>query len=233
MPIPRILVAAILVLPACVDRADPVETTCAPSPAAATADPIAVRGRVVEEIGAAPVASAIVELRDAVTGVRLAETATDATGAYATTVATGGAVVVRAISADGFLPGYGYDPVPATDAPSAQMLVTRGELDALYSDAGIAPDPTKSTLLVVVTDCADHMVRGATVSVPGAARVVYLGDDTHFDPRATATSGNSAALVLGVPPGDTDVAIEAGDLAYRPWPVIAYADAFVTSWRKP
>lgn len=137
----------------------------------------------------------------------------------------------RKVTTEGYLDGYGFDSSHLPNEHPTQMMLTAAGADELYRKANVMRDPAKATVLVVVEDCAGRPVRGATISTD-AERVMYLGDDTQFDPALDATSGDSAALILNAPIGTLDIAVDAG-IEYSSWPIETYPGAFSVSWRRP
>ncbi len=234
----RALLIASPLVTACADNAAPVEGdfSCLGTQRTTVAtDPMSASGQVLNELGGAPIVGAGVEIHAISDAALLGQADTGATGSYAVALATGGIAptVYRQITAVGFLDAYAYDPAPMTAEPTLQALLTLVDTEQLYAAVGLAPDATRGTLLVTVVDCAGNTVRGATVSAAGAQRVAYLGDDTRFDPDATATSKDASALLFNVPAGPVELEIHAGDITYRAWPIESHADALTTSWRQP
>jgi len=228
----RALLIASPLLTACVDSAAPTnDFTCLGHQPATAVAPASARGLVLDEIGGAAIANAGVEIHAMSDDALLGNAETGSTGSYAIALA---AVppIYRRVTADGFVDSFAYDPAPLTGS-EVQAMLTRAETEQLYATVGLVPDPARGTLLVTVVDCNGETVRGATVTAPSAQRIVYLGDDTHFDPAATATSDDSTALVLGVPAGPVELEVKVGDLTYPAWPIASHAGALVTMWARP
>ena len=232
-----IALTPVLLLGACLDASETTSTadlSCVGMPDALAAPSTSMTGRVVSELGGTPISGATVVLLSPMLDAPLATAVTGVDGSYLAPLArtSGVSATYRKVSAEGYLDAYGFDSADA-ESPATDMMLTHDQAAQLYQDAGLTLDPAAGTLLVVVADCAGHTVRGATVTVAGAKRVVYLGDDTHFDLNAISTSGDSGVLLLGVPEGQVDVAIEVDGIAYRSQPIASHAGAVTTSWRRP
>ncbi len=225
-----LLVAASLSLVACVDSTESTaDLTClGPKPIAALHGPTS--GVVLDEIGGAGVPNALIEVRSRADQRVFASTGTDAHGEY-TMLLAADAPAFSKLTAEGYLDGYGFDSSHVPGEHAHQMMLTAAGSDELYRSAGVMRDLTKATVLVVVEDCTGRPVRGATISAD-AERVMYLGDDTQFDPALDATSGDSAALILNAPVGALDITVDAG-IEYSTWPIETSPGAFSVSWRRP
>ena len=231
----RALVLVVLALTACVDAGEPTRAGNDFSCVGATQHsslPAAIKGRVIDESAGAAIAGAYVEIES---GRFVIATATDADGWYTADLAHASATAAllqadtRRVSVPGFLDTYSYDPITEN---VVDTLLAPEDADHLYALAGLERDPTRGTILVVASDCAGQTVREATISVPGAQSVLYMRDDTRFDPTATRTSGDSAALVLNVPPGPVAITVSADEVTYE-LSTTSKPGALVTSRRQP
>lgn len=197
----------------------------------------AASGRVQREIGGEGV-SAVIEIRSVVDDALLGVASSDHTeppGSYSMPIDANEAVTIayRKASAPGFLDAYAYDPGPLTEHTQVHLIATGEDIETLSRSHGLEPDLAAGTVVIGVFDCKGVPVRGASVAVPGARRVVYMNYHTQFDAELDTTSGDSAVLALGVPPGPLDVEIRVGDVTFRRWPIESRAGALVTSWRRP
>lgn len=204
-------------------------------------DPLSLIARVKDPIGATNVGGANVEIRkrsdDSVLVMGTA-TAGSTGGLYALNVTTGGMAVpiYRKATLAGQLDGYTYDPFPPYDTNHSNRDIyapTAAHRDTYYAAAGIAADPAKSTVLVEIFDCADLQVYGATIEVPGAAKIIYLDDNGMPSTAQLSTGSPGIAVALDVPPGAVDITVHAGSVVYRPVPVTSRANSFIYAPRLP
>jgi hypothetical protein len=223
-----------LLLVACAETAEAPLEHC-PVETRVVSNPMLLGGLVVDELGAAPIAGATVTLHDSIDGTPIIDTGTGTDGSYRIALSTAGELpsVYRHAVAEGYLDGYLFEGA-ALSEPQILPLVTRDHADALHRSVGLERDVTRGMLLVAVTDCAGAPVAGATIEVPGAERVLYLGADTHFDAALDRTSIDSAAIVLGIPAGPAQVIVERGGGRIEDDTAIEiHADALATRWFRP
>jgi hypothetical protein len=230
-----------------IDSASPIScdfSCAATSRPTAAPDPIMRSGSVREWRGTGVVSGATVEVRSAGDDTVLATTTTmsgvSTAGRFTTSIATGGtapALYVKIIAA-GHLESYEYDPYPAFDADHASGLValtaTDSVVGALYQSAGLTHDAARGTLQLQVLDCAEHGVSGATVAVADTGVRYNSGaGGTTADPRAIATDSSATAWLLDAPAGSLDLTIRAGEVTFRSWKIVSYANAFTYAQRVP
>ena len=220
--------------------------SCAGVPWPATApDPLIVAGGITDDAGVF-LAGAAIEIH-AGDGALLAQATTSsgplmsAKGKYSLNLPTGGAAptIYRKASAAGYLDRYAFDAFPVFESYTVtEKVLTQAGSDALYQAAGVTADPSKGSLYVELYDCnlpphASSPGPGITIEGPADAHVVYFDDNGQPDPSLTATSSYAGALILGATAGTVDIAVHAGAITYRPWPVQVFAGAWTTSLRHP
>ncbi len=220
----------------------PGDFSCVTTPWPTTApDPLLVSGALVAQSGIT-VGSVAVEIRDGHTDALLGQATTsdgalDA-GSYGVRIATGGvAPQIYRTYKPSDLEIY-VDDWSATFDPTlvdGYNVQSQALLNSYYSLVNKPPDPTKGTVVVVVSDCGNTHDQGegglvgATVDPPPGATAIY---DTN-NLAATATTTASLVLLLDVAPGELDLTIHAGPVTYRPWPITVHANAYTYSARKP
>ncbi len=140
-----------------------------------------------------------------------------------------GIPAMRRAVADGYLDAVIYDPEGAQPFP----MIDASNLGRFAPSAGLQRDARDGVVLAIVEDCAGRTIEGATIHIAGGAEPLYLGADTRFDPRLTATSTDSAALIFGVPPGEVDVEVEFDGTTFSSFAVTVLPDTLVTVPRRP
>jgi hypothetical protein len=201
-------------------------------------DPLSLIARVKDPIGPVNVGGANVEIHKRSDDAVLVMGTAAGNGIFALNVATAGAApaIYRKATLAGRLDGYTYDPYPPFDTNHPQRDVytpTAANRDTYYTAAGIASDPTKSTVLVEIFDCIDIQVYGATIEAPGAAKVIYFDDGGVPNGSQLSTGSPGVAVALNVPPGAVDITVHAGSVVYRAVPVTSRANSFIYSPRLP
>lgn len=217
--------------------------SCVGVPRSETApDPLDVLGTTVGVAGGG-VGGLSIELRssadDALLGTATSRGGIQQPGNYGVELATGGVAptLYRKISGDGFLDVYDYDPAPVGATYRLATQVQRPEdLDLIYQQAGLTPDPTKGVVWIEIQDCiapdlGGHDIEGATVEVTRGT-VVYIDETGQLVPERTS-AGRGGAAILNVDPGELDPVIRAGSVVYRSWPVVVHPGAFTFTHRMP
>jgi len=201
-------------------------------------DPLSLIARVKDPGSATNIGNAAVEIRKRADDALIVMGTATAGGLYALNVPTGGTAlgIYRKATLAGRIDGYTYDPFPPYDTNHSNRDIftpTAASRDVYYTAAGITADPAKSTILVEIFDCADLQVYGATIDAPGAAKVIYLGDDSVPSATQLATGSPGIAIALNVPPGAVDITVHAGSVVYRAVPVTSRANSFLYTPRLP
>lgn len=201
-------------------------------------DPLSLVGRVTDPVTKTNVGDPTVEIHKRADDSVIVMGAGSANGIFAFNLTTGGTApaIYRKATAAGRLDGYTYDPFPPFDTmrPNRNIYApTAANRDTYYAAAGIAADPTKSTVLVEVLDCLDTVVYGATIDAPGAAKVIYLDDNGMPSAAQLSTAGPGVAVALNVAAGAADITVHAGSVVYRAVPVTSRANAFIYAPRLP
>ncbi len=174
------------------------------APAASAADPLVVGGKVfaIVHYDVSALAGVTVALRRTSDDGVLATSTTGDDGAFAISVASGGAAI------DGYLlvddgvhrPTYASFGAPITGAGDDALLIVAddAELGRWYADAGDTWSASKRTVVAAVTDCAHQSVAGATADVsPAPAHLVYYDATAkRWDP-SLAASGNGFVIATG------------------------------------
>jgi hypothetical protein len=172
------------------------------APPATAPDPLPVAGKVFasDHYQVTPVVDATVVLHRRSDDSVIAQLTTDASGAFATDVISGGVPVDAyfTITATGY-PSSRIDPGdPLSGGESALLLVAdASELARWYTDAGATYTPGARTLITTTVDCARSTITGSTITIQPAARVTYYNDVAKQWDATLAASTNGFALVTG------------------------------------
>jgi hypothetical protein len=144
-------------------------------------------------------------------------TTADATGAFSQDQATEGLprdAFLKA-SANGYLDSYYYPAVPLVHDLTVKMeLFKAANLATFEQIAGVTYDSTTSTLLVIVTDCNEDPVMGATVTTAPGGTVVYFGDGKP-SPGTTTTDSTGIALIPNLTSGNTTINATVSNMTLR------------------
>lgn len=201
------------------------------------ADPVMLDAFINDSYGFSLLPDAVVDLIATDDDTVLDRTISDEGGTLAFRVTTGGAPVdhYTRTTHDLFVTSYVYPSGPLVEDESHRALpllppVWRAEL-ALF--AGVALDPTKGIVEVIVTDCVGNRVEGATVDFHTPGATVAYWDLTFTDASATTTTQNGHAWAFNVPPGVVDATITVDGLQWRSRPVQSFADSRTLTWRAP
>lgn len=222
----------------------PGDYSCITTPWPTTApDPLKVAGVVISQASGIGHNGVVVEVHAAGSDALLAQATTagnqmqTTSGIYSVEIPTGGdaPVIYRKLTpVDQDI--YVYDATAAFDPALVLDFYEQSSstLADFASTFGETIDPAKGTVLLLISDCrtshvSDGSVAGATVDVPPGSRVIY---DTS-NPSATATTSLGSVLILNVPAGTLDLAIHAGPVTYRSWPVTVRANSWTYTERKP
>lgn len=211
----------------------PPDTTCAGDPPPMTAtDPVTVSGVVNDPNPTGggpggPVADVNIAAHLISDDSIVASTASAAPdGAYTLTAVTGGVPINGYIRMDKepamgtatYVPStfYPADPL-AADVMGLQIPLFDYQLLTLLTFIGVpAQDMNKGIVGVIVLDCANNPVEGATVNLsPMSGQVVYAGADDAPDPSLTATSSAGFALIVNVDPGTVAVNADWGGTPFE------------------
>ena len=181
--------------------------------------------------GSTPEPSVNVEVLDP-DGVQIATTVTGADGAYSTPISTSGVPVDGYIHGTkaGFIDTYVYPPAPlAADIDNGTVLIITSSTFALVqSFESVTQDAGNGFIGVVVSDCDNKPVAGATVTTdpPGVVRYNVAGIPNN---TATTTDVDGVAYVFNVPAGDVTVDADAGGQSLREHVINARADVVSTT----
>jgi hypothetical protein len=157
----------------------------------------------------------------------------DAQGAFAFTVETGGVPLDAYVRATmtGYLDSYIYPPAPyAGDSPGNDAnLIARSNFDLLSTFAQGNQQPGMGFIAMIVVDSAGTPVAGATVA-SSPASATYRYDDASGFPSANATStaSDGFSYMFNVP-GRVDVSAAKAGHTFRSHAVFARPDAFTTT----
>ncbi len=148
------------------------------------------------------------EAFEGINPVALATDTSDATGAYALTIANPAEMPVNGYikghaSQKAFRDTYLYPPFPLTaDTDQAPLLFISDETFGFFPIVlGFSQEDANGLIGVLVLDCAGNPVAGATVTSTPAGTVVYT-DGTTPAPNATSTDASGIAFVFNVTAGD-------------------------------
>lgn len=200
----------------------------------AASDPLVINGIANEAsaTGNEPLAGATVEAFENGSATPQATGTTGADGAYALSVVTGGAPVdgyVRGRQTD-FLDVYLYPPQPlAADTGDAPLLfIADGTFGLIHTLTGV--DRTEGTgwMGVLVVDCFNEPVAGATVTTSPASTVKYSVDGLP-NADATVTEDDGIAYVFNVAPGQVTVDASFEGQSFREHAVEVRADVVTTT----
>lgn len=211
-------------------------------------DPLHVSGLIYDQTGDNGIGGSPYEIVDADTGTVLASgTTDDATqptrGTYSVALPSGGKPlhIYRRFLPPGNLETLSWDGVPQySEFQFVTPVIGQSFADFQYGLVGRSDEATQAMMLILVADCAaptdtpgPHAVIGATVDAPPGANVIYVGETGNPDTALTSTTSSGQVVVLGIKPGIIDVAVHAGDITYRSWPVAMRAHTFTYSPRRP
>ena len=178
-----------------------------------------------------------IDLFEGTATVPTKSTTSDLNGAYSVLISTSGVPV------DGYIHGtkatykdsYLYPPRPlATDTGNATLLlVTPGTFGLLESLGGVTQNAGDGWIGVVVSDCNDMPVAGATVTTAPAGTVRYNAAGGVPSNTATATDADGVAYVFNVAAGDVTVQAQAGGNTLREHVINARADVVTTTVIQP
>lgn len=166
------------------------------------------RGGVVNDVFAAGDETTVLATTTSATG----------SGAFTTTITTGGAprdVYLRHRGTD-LIDAYSYLPRPlATDLTNAVIVTLSSAQFSLFEAlAGRTQDPTRGFLVAIVLDCQLRVVPGAqvTTSPPATATIYAAADSTPSDASATTDAG--IAYLFDLPIGAVVVNVQVGAVTY-------------------
>jgi hypothetical protein len=181
--------------------------------------------------GQSPVSGADVEAFTTA-DVSLGSDTSDGTGAYSITITTGGEPVDGYLLATGntYMDTYLYPPYPiADDVDNASaLLVTPGNFGLLPLLAGADQPDGQGFIGILILDCNDQPIEGATVTTNPAGTVRYM-DDGLPSADATSTGPDGFALVFDVDPGDVVVDATAFGMSLREHTIEVRADVITTT----
>jgi len=160
-----------------------------------------------------------------------APTGSPQVGAYSFMLATSNVPIdgyLHAMKAS-FIDTYLYPPVPlAADTTNASpFIVATSTLPLLETLTGKTQDPGKGIMAVIVADCANKPIQGATVSItppPPDGSIIYTTPSGIPDTAATSTNTNGLVFILNVPVGSSVVDAQAGPNDLREHTVDVRAD---------
>jgi hypothetical protein len=196
---------------------------CAGQPAPATAlDPLPIHGTLfaIDHYQVAPVAGATVVVRRRADAGVLATLTTNASGAFATSLSSGGTPLDAYFTVD--VAGYRSSRIDPGDAlvgsENALLVVaTEAEIARWYGDAGVSA--SGGTLIAATVDCAGDAISSSIAVAPSPAGIAYYDDAHQRWDASLAASTNGFALVAG-PSASVTVTAHAGATTF-PAQVIA------------
>jgi hypothetical protein len=167
----------------------------------------------------------------------LAMTTSDSNGKFSVMLTTGGTPI------DGYLLGsdngmgqsyldtYLYPPYPlAKDQGSASILLaSSGTLSTLGLITGQSQMSTNAFVAVVVSDCSNMPITGATISTSPAGTICYHQSGANFSCGSGATGSDGIAFVFNVTPGQTMVGAMYNGMSLRSHSINARANAITTT----
>lgn len=189
-------------------------------------DPITITGKAIHATNLGGVPNVAVEAQTSLGGAPIATATSDSTGKFTLSVPTGG--VPHAFyfrlrdTADGYLDSVSI-PAQATDKDAtglAGFLGTPSDMqNGIYNPKNLTVDPAAGSIFVRVTDCAGNGIGGATISVTGAAAILYSGPLDLPNATATKTGPLGYAWALNVPAGTVQLAAAASGKTFVAHPV--------------
>jgi len=199
-------------------------------------DPMLLGGGVYDTTSDDPLAGAAVTVLSMARGTTLAETTSDAVGAYSVSLPTGGEALAlyTKVEAPGYVPSYAFPPYAFwQDEPSRNLPVfSLRDLEALAPLLGGGPNPDLSVVIVNARDCAGDAVEGATVSLSPSALFTGYFDDAGVHPGDT-TSSEGILVGAGVEPGPLEVTITYAGHTWRTWTIETFPGSMVYTPRRP
>jgi hypothetical protein len=163
-----------------------------------------------------------------------------ANGNFALSLATGGVALDGYIKATkaGYRDTYLYPPtiIYQNLSGAAVLILQPATFNLLVNLAGATQTAGNGALGLVVLDCNNDPVPGATVSAKvGGADVGMIRYTSGMLPSAgaTATDTSGLAFVFDVPPGDVTVSAQVGSMTLRTHVVAVHADANTTTAVRP
>jgi hypothetical protein len=165
------------------------------------------------------------------------------TAAYSLSVATGGAPL------DGYVVGtheqgsaptpyldtYLYPPAPlAVDTGKARIVMfSKGIFDLAAGLATVNQAAGKGFLAIVVSDCNNTVLMGATVSTEPGGDIRYNGANAVPNPAAVATAKDGIGYVFNVPVGKVTVKASYNGMTLRAHDVMVRPDVVTTTVVQP
>ena len=174
-------------------------------------DPLAISGTIREGQSMSPSSGASLETHRVGDDSQVGQTATSGgNGSISSSLPTGGQAlnVYLLLRKGGLVDNYVYPPEPLyRDIPTfSNVLVSQSDLELAATFAGApSPDSGAGTFGVVIMDCAERPIVGATVSFSPAAEAVGYTDGSFTSTSATATANDGLAIGFNVPAGTVTV----------------------------
>ena len=191
-------------------------------------DPLSISGIVVA-VGVGVVQDAAVAALNVSDDASLADTTSNAGGAYTLVIDSNTDPVdaYLSVTATGYLDSYVYPPVPflASTATTSLVMVTSTQRSDGATAGGVTLEAGTGLVYVLVVDCNGDPIEGATISSSPGGDVVYVENDVP-SAAATATDASGRAIIFNVGPGDVEVDAEIDGTSLREHTVNARADAF-------
>ncbi len=194
--------------------APPDPLACVGQPAPTTApDPLPITGKLfaIDHYNVTPIDGATVVVHRRADDTVIAQLQTDATGAFSTTVASGGHALAAYFTVDiaGNVQSYVDPGDPLVGGEDALLVTaTSDEIARWYGDAGTTSSGT--TLISVAVDCDHKVLGGTTISAaPAPTGITYYDDAAQKWNSALAASSNGYALVAG-PATSSTITVHAG-----------------------
>jgi hypothetical protein len=184
--------------------------------------------------GQTPLAGVLVEVFQGASTTPITTATTDAQGAYTTMLTTGGTPL------DGYIKGtkatykdtYVYPPYPLyQDVDNAAVLLITQNTFTLLNGLSGAQDqaPTNGFIGVLVVDCDNNPVAGATVSSNPPGSDVRYNQDGIPNGTPTSTDTDGLAYIFNVPAGMVTVDAMAGGNSLREHTINARANVITTT----
>lgn len=135
-------------------------------------------------------------------------------------------------TAPGHIDTYLYAPYNIyEDFTNAIFLMFGEDLYGLVSlVAGVTQVEGNGVIMVIVADCDEEPVGGATISLSPSIGDIRYGDANALPSSSlTSTGAQGIAFIFNVPPGDYVVDAERDGVSLREHPVAAFADSATTT----
>lgn len=218
----------------------PAELACLGDPLPDTAPTTLTVSGLTTEVtlsGEEPLSGVDIEARQVSNDAVIDTTTSDADGEFTLTEDDSGESPVDAYviaTIDGYKDTYLWPPAPLTEnTVDAPVLMIESTLVWPVLTAGQNQLAENGVVSLIVIDCDDLPVEGATVTASTSTQVVYADEDGLPDPNRTSTSTQGIAFIFNVPPGDVEVDAVKSGMSLREHTIESVADSLVTTLVMP